>query len=327
MQNAPTGGAVAHVTLAPTAAGGQMGTVQWLDLTTGEAHDVVDTGHADVGASVWRPDGRRFATTGDDGVVRVWDWETDTMVAESQVAQGPIVGLDYAADGTRLVVGEQQGEGLYALDAETLEPTGPVVPVDDRIVSVSAGPDNRTAIALTAKPGYVLVDLIDGRVLHEGPLGGTPETAEFSPDGRRAAISASQTVGVLDIETGDWLRTPVDGHDLPVQSLAYAPDGNLLASGSQDGRVGLWDGRSGALLGTMLPGRANTPVTVSFLPDGHTLLITAIDGAVYTWDTRAQSWIAHACSVAGRNLSRDEWRDAFGDRPYRRTCRGHPAGK
>jgi hypothetical protein len=90
--------------------------------------------------------------------------------------------------------------------------------------------------------------------------------------------------------------------------------------------VGLWDGLTGDLLGTMLPGQANMPVSVSFLPDGHTVLMAAMDEAVYTWDTRVASWIAHACATAGRNLSRDEWRDAFGDRPYRRTCPGHPAG-
>jgi hypothetical protein len=76
----------------------------------------------------------------------------------------------------------------------------------------------------------------------------------------------------------------------------------------------------------MLPGRSNTPVTVGFLPDGHTLLISALDGAVYTWDTRVQSWMDHACAIAGRNFSRDEWRDVFPDRPYRRTCPQYPAG-
>jgi WD40 repeat protein len=241
-------------------------------------------------------------------------------VAEARVAQGPVTGLDYTGDGTRLVVGEQEAAGLVALDAETLAPTGRAVPGDGRVVSVSAGPDDRTAIALTSEPGFALVDLVAGRVIRDGPLGSAPISAEFSPDGERVAISFMERVGVLDVATGDWMRTPVDGHDQTVSSLAYAPDGNLLASGSDDGRVGLWDGRTGALLGTMLPGRPTTPVTVSFLPDGHTVLISAIDGAVYTWDTRVQSWIDHACAIAGRNLTRDEWRDAFGDRPYHPTC-------
>jgi hypothetical protein len=35
----------------------------------------------------------------------------------------------------------------------------------------------------------------------------------------------------------------------------------------------------------------------------------------------------HACAIAGRNFSRDEWRDVFPDRPYRRTCPQYPAGE
>jgi WD40 repeat protein len=326
--SAPTGDAVAYVTIAP-AAGGQKVTVQWLDLDAGRAGEIVDTGHGDVGAGAWRPDGRRFATTGEDGSVRVWNWHTEALVAERQVTPGAIVGLDYTGDGTRLVVGEQggseQGGRVFAIDAETLTPVGRAVRFDDRIVSVAASPDNRTAIALTNEPdtnepGFALVDLVDGRVIREGELGSEVLMADYSPDGERVAISLVQSVGILDAGTGEWVRTPVDGHDLGVHSLAHAPDGNLLASGGGDGRVGLWNGRTGDLLGTMLPGRPNVAVTVEFLPDGHTLLIASADGSVYTWDTRPQPWIDHACEVAGRNLTQDEWRDAFGDRPYHRTC-------
>jgi WD40 repeat protein len=327
---APTGDAVAYVTSAQAGGGEQTASVQWLDVTTGSAGEIVDTGHSDITAHAWRSDGRRFATTGEDGFVRVWNWHTEAVVSERQVTRSPIVGLDYTGDGTRLVVGEQggsqQGGRLFAIDAETLAPIGRAARFDDRIVSVAASPDNRTAIALTAEPGFALVDLVDGQVIHEGQLETTPIEADYSPDGEHVAISLAGSVGILDVETGDWVRTPVDGHDLEVRSLAYAPDGAILASGSDDGRVGLWDGRTGALLGTMLPGRPNTAVTVEFLPDGHTLLISSVDGAVYTWDTRPQRWVDHACEVAGRNLTQDEWRDAFGDRPYHRTCPQHPVG-
>jgi DNA-binding SARP family transcriptional activator/WD40 repeat protein len=328
--SAPTGDAVAYLTTAQAGAAEQTVTIQWLDVATGRAGEIVDTGHGDVGAHAWRPDGRRFATTGEDGFVRVWDWWTEELVAEHQVARGHVVGLDYTSDGTRLVVGEQggseQGGRLFAIDAETLDPTGRAVRFDHRIVSVAASPDNRTAIALTAEPGFAFVDLEVGRVIREGPLGGGPVEAGFSPDGQRVAISLGGSVGILDVETGSWVRTPVDGHDLEVRSLAYAPDGTIVASGSDDGRVGLWDGRTGSLLGTMLPGRPNTAVTVQFLPDGHTVLISSVDGNLYTWDTRVQTWVDYACGVAGRNLIRDEWRDAFGNRPYHRTCPPYPAG-
>ncbi len=56
------------------------------------------------------------------------------------------------------------------------------------------------------------------------------------------------------------------------------------------------------------------------LLDGHTLLISTTEGFVSTWDTRRESWVDFACTVAGRKLTEDEWRDAFGSRPYHETC-------
>jgi len=84
--------------------------------------------------------------------------------------------------------------------------------------------------------------------------------------------------------------------------------------------VSLWDGKTGAQLATVLPGRPEVPAVVEFLPDGHTLMVATRDGGVYRWDTGIEHWIDSACTVAGRNLTPDEWRDALGDRPYSETC-------
>jgi predicted ATP-grasp superfamily ATP-dependent carboligase len=55
------------------------------------------------------------------------------------------------------------------------------------------------------------------------------------------------------------------------------------------------------------------------------MVIAYQDGSVVTYDTDPRAWEQHACAVAGRNLTADEWRDAFGDRPYRETCPTGPA--
>ena len=89
----------------------------------GQAGAPIDTGHRCYGWFAWRPDGQRFATAGDDGFVRVWDWRTGELIAERHVAPMHITGLDYTGDGERLVVAERAGT-TYAIDAETLEPDG-----------------------------------------------------------------------------------------------------------------------------------------------------------------------------------------------------------
>jgi WD40 repeat protein/DNA-binding SARP family transcriptional activator/energy-coupling factor transporter ATP-binding protein EcfA2 len=294
--------------------------IQFLDVATGRTSEVIDAGHVNWGAHSWHPDGHLFATTGEDGFVRVWNGRTGELVNERRVASGHVAGLDYTPDGTRLVVGEREG-AISMVDADTLEPVGEPVMLDDQIVWAFASPDNRSALVLTHDESFAIVDLEDGLVLRRGALGFDVTYADFSPDGERfAAVGPLGQAGVVDVETGDWVRPPVDGHAGWGQSVAYAPDGATFASGGSDGRISLWDGRTGARLATVLAGRPDILVMAEFLPDGHTLLISAFDGSVYTWDTRPEHSTDFACAVAGRNLTEDEWRDAFGDRPYRETC-------
>jgi hypothetical protein len=46
-------------------------------------------------------------------------------------------------------------------------------------------------------------------------------------------------------------------------------------------------------------------------------------GAVILWNTNITSWIAHACSIANRNLTPAEWKQFVGDEPFGNVCPGH----
>ena len=69
-----------------------------------------------------------------------------------------------------------------------------------------------------------------------------------------------------------------------------------------------------------MPGPPDAVLTAVFLGDTTTVRVTSSDGSIYTWNTHPASWVEFACDVAGRNLTPEEWREAFGDRAYRETC-------
>ena len=50
------------------------------------------------------------------------------------------------------------------------------------------------------------------------------------------------------------------------------------------------------------------------------------DGKIRIWDLDPIRMLAEASSKAGRNLSADEWRLYFGDKPFRRTFPEWPVG-
>ena len=57
-----------------------------------------------------------------------------------------------------------------------------------------------------------------------------------------------------EVPTGQSLKTLV-GHTNQVWSVAFSPDGRLLASGSADATIKLWDVQTGECLKTLQPER------------------------------------------------------------------------
>jgi WD40 repeat protein len=162
---------------------------------------------------------------------------------------------------------------------------------------------------------------------HDGGVLG----AAVSRDGKVLATgSLDRTIRKWEVGSGAfrWSFGPLNrerpasapGHLAAVESVAFAPDGQTLASGCRDGMVGLWDMKTGRPL-TMLRGHSNRDCTVAFAPDGQTLASGADGGEVRLWDVAQRQGVAglrpnlegDASSVAfshdGHTLAAAGWAD------------------
>jgi WD40 repeat protein len=74
----------------------------------------------------------------------------------------------------------------------------------------------------------------------------------------------------------------------PVPTIAYAPNGQTLATGGWNGDVNLWDPASGVLRRT-LKGHTRRVLCVAYSPDGQTLYSTAADRTFRAWDAATGS--------------------------------------
>ncbi len=80
---------------------------------------------------------------------------------------------------------------------------------------------------------------------------------------------------IWDSATGKELFA-LKGHAGPVWSVAFSPDGQRLASGSNDQTVKIWDSATGKEL-FALKGHAGCVYSVAFSPDGQRLASASED--------------------------------------------------
>ncbi len=147
----------------------------------------------------------------------------------------------------------------------------------------AVSPDGSRISAMSSEE-KLLVWKLDGsnkpRDLGRADAGVYGATA-FSPDGRRIA-SAGHVLRMVDVESGSqlWAR-PRDNYVF--LTVAFRPDGKVIATGSQDTSIRLWDAENGKEI-TILRGHQGYVDAVAFSPDGKKIVSWAQDSQLLLWD-------------------------------------------
>jgi len=112
-----------------------------------------------------------------------------------------------------------------------------------------------------------------------------------------------------------------------VASISFSLDGKTFAtSGGSSGGTRIWATATLQQLGADFPRGEGQWGNVAYTPDGRYLLAVFGDGTAYRWPVSLKAWENQACTVAGRNFTREEWSRFVGGRSYSRVCPEFSAG-
>ena len=126
------------------------------------------------------------------------------------------------------------------------------------------------------------------------------------PNGGLIGVAFSNLIQLRDPYFGTLHATLT--HDSPVNSIAFNPDGSLLASGSRDNVVRLWIPDTETLQAT-LHGHTASVLSVAFSSDGSLLASGSADGTIRIWNPHTETLQAtlhgHTTSVLSVAFSPD----------------------
>lgn len=160
---------------------------------------------------------------------------------------------------------------------------------DAGIMSVRFSPDKQTIFA-SDLTGRIHRLTRDGDPLGSKALPVRVAHLEVSPTGETVAIAGGRsplTLQFWDIEADRFIPTSADHQDT-VTDVQFSPNGELVASASEDGTVKLWDAETGTLLATH-DQHQDAVTSISFHANGSLIASGDRSGQIKLWTYSQQS--------------------------------------
>ena len=305
------------------ASGSQDRTICLWDINTGDLIRTISGHTGGILGVTFSLDGQTLISNDWDSVVNYWDADTGNPLRTTKLNDRSRDIL-FSPDKETLAISTGFG-GIYLWDANNdkhLHTLSRVINDIDPVMDVSFSPDGQMLVT-TSWEGIRLWDVKTGSLLRiiradlNNAVRKIRTGISFNPDGNSFAT------GIEDGSIVFWEAKPVNyfwdrnpenplhtltGHTGAVHSMAFSPDGKILASGCWDKTIRLWDANTGSLL-RKITDHMGAVESVSFSPDGQALASGSRDTIIRIWDINTGNLLhvinGHTDRVTGVSFSSD----------------------
>ncbi len=276
------------------------GSVQFWSVSADTCQQTITTPDF-VNTIALTPDGQTLAIGSTNNSISIWRVSDGSCLMRLNGQIFDVNSLAFSGDGQTLAAGMLGGNGNSGVELWRLSDATNLLTLTSNtawVNSVAYAPDGKTLASCAANnSGHGVIQLRrynDGVCLRTIVCQSIAKYVAFSPDSLTIASGCQDnngncTLPIWRVSDGACLQT-LTGANGQIHSLAFSPDGQLLASGGEAGNdengfIQLWNVSDGTCLQTL--NFLNSVSNVAFSPDGQ---ILAIDEVSATGSSSISLW-------------------------------------
>ena len=261
--------------------------LQVWNVTNGNLHLQKKNDFADqIRCMTFSSDGNVLAVGSRDNSIKLFRVADGGVISTPKGHSGPVLAVAFTGDGESLISASSDfsvlvwnAEQLTHLPPDTLQPGGPFQVIRD----VGFLGNTKLLVCVTQKGERVeLWDSRTGQRMSSAVCPSEAACLAVSPTGQLALGHEDGSITFWDAKL-KMVREPIRGHADGIMTLAFSPDGRVLASGGKDCLIYRWN----ALTGEQLPSLGQHRGTVralAFSADGKRLASGGYDAEVIVWN-------------------------------------------